>query len=288
MYYCETWSKSQRGGLRSKANKQQKFYGYMASLAYKDQKTRAKGLAKHGFILDTKLSNPDIMVAYNPNTKEVVHSMAGSRFTDKSKYKGSQNRFRDIRSDLGIIVGTDRLGRRTKEMTNVVKQSQKKYGKDHNYTNTGHSLGSRVSMNVSKKLGIDHVGFNQGSSPMGAITDRLAALFNRDKEATRINYTTGTDFISKSSQLLDNVETNVVKPKEGVDASSLAGRHSISHFTGQDGSGAAIAYETYKQLAKKYKIRLTFTKDGKRVYKSSKELQKDIYKHESGQRRTDV
>lgn len=228
--HCESWSKNQKGGLRGKDQKQQQFYGYMSSLAYKSPKERSEGLAKHGFILDPQLSNEDILVAHNPKTKEVVHAITGSRFTDP------KNKFRDIRSDLGILAGTDRLGKRTAEITDVVKKSQKKYGKTYNYTNTGHSLGSRVSMNVSKKLGIDHVGFNQGSSPLGAVSDRIARLFGRDKKATRINYTTGKDFISKSSQLLDDVETNVVPLKKDV-KTDLAGLHSIKHFTGQDGSG---------------------------------------------------
>jgi hypothetical protein len=230
--HCKSWSKNQKGGLRGKDQKQQKFYGYMSSLAYKDAKKRAEGLAKHGFNLDEELSNEDILVAHNPQTKEVVHAITGSRFDDP------KNKFRDIRSDLGILAGTDRLGKRTSEITDVVKKSQKKYGKDYNYTNTGHSLGSRVSMNVSKKLGIDHVGFNQGSSPLGAVSDRIARLFGRDKKATRINYTTGKDFISKSSQLLDDdVETNVVPLKKDV-STGLAGLHSIKHFTGQEGNGA--------------------------------------------------
>lgn len=231
-WHCERWNagNKQVGGLRSKKNKQQEFYGYLSSLAYKNPKIREEGLAKHGFILDKDLSNDDIMVAYNPKTFEVVNSMTGSRFSDK------KHAMRDIRSDIGIAMGTDRLGKRTKELSNVVKKVQSKYGKDYNYTNTGHSLGSRVSMNVSKKLGIDHVGFNQGSSPLGAISDRLAKLFGKDKEATRINYTTGKDILSKSSQLFDDVETNVVDMKKEV-PDTIVGKHSIKNFTGMEGSG---------------------------------------------------
>lgn len=235
--HCTTHNWPQSGGLRGAKEKQQQFYGFMSSLAYKSPEERSKGLAKHGFLLDTQLSNPDIMVAHNPKTKEVIHSISGSRFEDTSKFRGRQNRFRDISSDLGILAGVSSLGKRQKEIDNVISKSQKKYGKKMDYVNTGHSLAGRLAIDNSKKTGIGTIVYNAGSSPIGALSSRIANLFRKDKKAERVHYTTGTDFISKSEQLLGDTKSVVVPPKKGVDATSLSGRHSIKHFTGQDGSG---------------------------------------------------
>jgi hypothetical protein len=205
-WYCD-WQKEQSGGLRSKDDGQMTFYARMSQLAYKNEKDRIAGLKKHGFVLDKDLSNDDVFVAHNPKTKEVVHGITGSRFGSK------KHKWRDIRSDLGIVGGVDRMGKRTKEVETVIKKSIKKYGKDYDYTNTGHSLGGRVSSNVSKKLGISHVGFNSGTSPLGAVSDRIAKLFGKDKKATRQEYTTGTDILSKSGQLLGDSAVDVIQGK---------------------------------------------------------------------------
>ena len=42
-----------------------------------------------------------------------------------------------------------------------------------------------------------------------------------------------------------------------------------------------IGYSTYKYYAKKYKIKLSKMKKGKRVLKSMKQLQKEIFKYEN-------
>lgn len=41
-----------------------------------------------------------------------------------------------------------------------------------------------------------------------------------------------------------------------------------------------VAYKTYKKLAKRYGIRLSVMRDGKRYPKSYSQLKKQIYNHE--------
>jgi len=229
--HCKTYNWPQSGGLRGKDQKQQKFYGYMSSLAYKDAKKRAEGLAKHNFILDKELSNEDIMVAHNPQTKEVIHSITGSRFNDP------KHRFRDIHTDLGILAGVSSLGKRQKEVGDVISKSQKKYGKSADYVNTGHSKGAKIALDNSRQTGIPAIAYNAGSSPIGALTSRIANLFRPAKKAERVHYTTGKDIISKSEQLLGDTKSIVVPLKKDV-STDLAGLHSIKHFTGQEGNGA--------------------------------------------------
>jgi hypothetical protein len=43
---------------------------------------------------------------------------------------------------------------------------------------------------------------------------------------------------------------------------------------------AAVAHESYRNFARKYKIRLTKIIDNKRVRRKTSELKKDIYKYE--------
>jgi hypothetical protein len=151
--------------------------------------------------------------------------VTGSRFDDKN-HAG-----RDIRSDIGIALGTSRLGKRTREVKSVVRKANEKY-EGYNHTLTGHSLAGKVSQNVSKSLGIPAVTFNIGSSPLGVVTDKIAKMFGADhKDSQVIHYTTNSlknktvDPLSVSAAVAgDANETNVVKTK-GSDHP-----HSISHF----------------------------------------------------------
>jgi hypothetical protein len=45
--------------------------------------------------------------------------------------------------------------------------------------------------------------------------------------------------------------------------------------------GRAISYNTYKNYAKKYGIKLSFIRNGKRVRKSIDNLQEEIFKYET-------
>ena len=161
----------------------------------------------------------------DPKTKEVVHSITGSRFRDP------KHKWRDIRSDIGIALGTSRLGKRTKEVKSIVKKAKDKF-KNFDHTLTGHSLGAKVSQNVSKSLGIPAVTFNIGSGPLGVVTDKIAKIFGADhKDSHVIHYTTNSlknktvDPLSVSEAVAgDANETNVVKTKGSDHA------HSLSHF----------------------------------------------------------
>jgi len=229
-YHCEYHGNIKlKGGLRSKDENQQEFYAKMSSVAYGNTPDgRAKKLKKYKFEdwkQDTNLSTPDVAILYNPKTKEVVHSITGSRFNDK------KHKWRDILSDVEIALGVSRIGNRTKEVKNIVKQAKAKYD-DYDHVLTGHSLGGKVGQNISKSLGIPSVSFNIGSSPLGVVTDKIAKMFGADhKESNVIHYTTNSlknktvDPLSVSAAVAgDANETNVVKTK-GSDHP-----HSITHF----------------------------------------------------------
>jgi hypothetical protein len=230
MYYKASYHNwKQTGGLRDRNSGQETFYAKMSSVAYGNTtEGRAAKLKKYGFkdwIQDVELSTPDVAILYNPKTKEVVSSITGSRFLSPT------HALRDIRSDVGIALGTDRLGSRTRQVKGVVKRAQKKYG-EYDHTLTGHSLAGRVSQNISKSLGIPAVAYNIGSSPLGAVADKIAKWFGADhKDSKVIHYTTNSlknktiDPLSVSAAVLgDATETINVKKKTG----SIA--HSLNHF----------------------------------------------------------
>ena len=225
-WHCEYYNWNQSGGLRDKRDGQQEFYAKLSSYSYENTEDRKKKLAKLGFELDTELSNDDVMIAVNKKTRELVSTATGSRFTDK------RHRFRDTRSDIGIVLGTDRWGKRKKEVKEVVKKAGEKY-KGYDHTLSGHSLAGRTMHNISKETGIPAVIFNRGSSPIGALTDKITKWLGKDKKESKvIHYTTNKgltiDPVSISAKLLgDDTETIKVNNKKDGRIS-----HSISHFTG--------------------------------------------------------
>jgi hypothetical protein len=231
-----TWSvqyfgSGQTGGTRKDVS-QQDFYARMASVAYTEGvDARNKKLQKYklkGFTVDPELSNDDIAVIVNPDTKEVVYAITGSRFTSK------KHAMRDIRSDVGILFGTDRLGKRTSEVKSVINSAQKKY-EGYSPTMAAHSLGGKVARNISKKTGIDAIVFNYGSSPGTIVADKIAKLLGRDVKSDIVHYTTNQikkgaiDPVSAYGKLRDDSTTKV------VDKKSTAGiTHSLEHFIKDD------------------------------------------------------
>ena len=228
-YSCQFLNWPITGGLRTGPD-QQEFYAKMASVAYGNTpEGRADKMTQfnlnNDWIQDNDLSNPDISILVNSKTKEVVSSVTGTRITSK------KHRFRDLRSDLGIVFGVDKLGSRNSEVKDVVQQARQKYsGYDH--TLTGHSLGGKVASNLSKTLDIPAVVFNKGSSPLGAVTNKIMSWFNDDKKKGNvIHYTTNdlskgnVDLISLSAALLDPDKKKIVDQK--YDA------HDLKNFTGE-------------------------------------------------------
>jgi hypothetical protein len=243
-WHCKFYNCGQSGGLRKKEEGQQKFYAELSKLAYKNEADRIAGLNKLGFQYDKQLSNPDIIVAHNPSTKELVSAATGSRFTDP------KHAFRDIKSDIGILFGTDRLGKRKSEIKNIVKKASAKY-KGYDHTLTGHSLAGREMQSVSKETGLPAVIYNRGASPLGSVSDKIAKILGMDKKSKVIHYTTnkGTtiDPVSISAKLFgDDTETITVPRKKSASSS-----HSISNFT-QNGEGKGKKNNAWIQHVKAY------------------------------------
>ncbi len=209
------WIFKQIGGLRNQSEGQREFYALLSKIAYEPKKNR-KGFPSN-FVQDNSLSNDDVLVAVNKSTKEIIIAFAGTRL---NRLKSA---LKDGIADVGIALGIDRLGVRTNKGVKLVKKTMKKYGNSYDYTVTGHSLGGRLAQNVGKRLGIPAVTFSRGSSPLGAVSDKVAQILGRDKEGSKtISYRTKGDLIAVSSAI-GNDNTKIVQDKKkNISAHSLS------------------------------------------------------------------
>jgi hypothetical protein len=205
-YYQIKYIGHGRKPLKGRGKAEQTRAAYLASVSYgenqaaRDEKLRKFGLSD--WAIDNDLSTPDIAVIRNDKTKEIAHSIAGTR------PKSIANRWRDARSDLGIIMGTDRYGKRTAEVKAVVDAAKKKYV-DYSHEAYAHSLGGKVASNISKETGLKATVFNKGSSPLSSVVYHLSKLLGRDHQDSKItHYTTNrgsvVDPLSLSTTLLGN------------------------------------------------------------------------------------
>jgi hypothetical protein len=269
MYHVKYHNWRQTGGLRDGPDQQQ-FYGHMASVAYGNttagREEKLKKFKLDDWVQDTDLSTPDVAILVNKKTKEIVSSVTGSRFTDPI------HRFRDIRSDIGIALGTDRWGNRTKEVSAVVKKAGEKY-KGYDSTLVGHSLGGKVASNISKQTGIPTIAFNIGSSPLSVVSDRLMKLFGRDhKDSKVIHYTTNKgstiDPLSVSEAVAGTADKTVL-----VDKKTDKIAHSLGHFA--EGAGKITRYIDTPWIIHVRKVR---QKNKDLTYKQALKLASASYK----------
>jgi hypothetical protein len=239
---------NQTGGKRYRTDpkKQQEFYAKMASVSYgEDKKERLDKMKKFGlddWKYDSKLSTNDAAVLYNPKTKESVVSIAGTRL------KSNKNWLRDLRSDLGISLGTAKFGYRVSENESLAKKVKAKYGDD--VTLAAHSLGGRVSKIISRDTGIPAVIFNAGSSPLSVVSDRIANLFRKDISDVT-HHTVEGDPISISERLAGDIQkTHTIKPTDTTKSS-----HSLSQLGGQKSNPWLVHTEKVrkKNMDVKYK-----------------------------------
>lgn len=263
-------SGKQTGGLRTKDQKN--FYAKASSISYaKTREDRLKKMAEYKMSDDWELdpkSDYDVAILVNRKTKEIVGAVRG---TNPSNIK-------DLKDDALIVAGVEKKIPRVKQIKKKIQAVQKETGFD-DLTFSGHSLGAAISKQLADDMKVPAVLYNRGASPTNS--NPISALWNKifKKESDTILYSVPTDILSVSATLFGNEKTKHSVPrKKGVISHSL--NQFIDDEPAQEGSGRVISYETYKQFAKKYKIRLTKNVNDKRVLKTMKQLQKEIYTHE--------
>ena len=201
----------------------QKFYANLSAEAYK-RKDRA--MQFEGYTHDNELSDTRHAIYYNPEKNHTILAVRGTR-TDLSV--DSQEDLID--SDVGgIVFGNLTATRRYKQAQEKLRQAQQKY-KNSEIDITGHSLGGRISEELSaREGGINEAhSYNPGSFASHALKDieckysNSTQCKNRKKRVHR--YTVEGDLLSLTSHSGKGIKQHVhLKKKKNMDA------HTIKNF----------------------------------------------------------
>lgn len=121
----------------SKPKKNGTFYRALKH-SYSKGDERKKALSAEGYEYDEGLSNHNQQVYYNPNTKKMVYSVAGTH--NKS----------DMWTDVRMLFGGLKKTKRYKEADKRYAQAREKYNPSES-TVVGHSLGGSIASGIAKK-----------------------------------------------------------------------------------------------------------------------------------------
>ena len=174
-----------------------------AAESYKPRKQRATAI--DGYSYDPNRSNRDTAVYINADKKAIIANR-GTDLTRKS------TRLKDLRDDALILIGkSDKIGR----VKQTVKLNDELTKQGFDVTNTGHSLGSRVAYETSRRTNNPADLFSTGTSP-----------FDRShKPSDNItSYRTRSDPIAMNTSRLGVNDTIVPQTQTNP--------HTIDNFTG--------------------------------------------------------
>jgi len=149
-------------------------FGKALQIGYlRDEGKQAKVLSKFGYMLDTRLSDGrQTMVAYNPNSKQVLFVANG---TDPTSAK-------DLQTDLLTVTGGLKQSKRYAETKSIYDAAKEKY-KGAKFIDAGHSLGGALINAVSSRND-------------NAYTYNPAFAPNQTARANVQNYRTAGDVVS--------------------------------------------------------------------------------------------
>lgn len=126
------------------------------------------------YVLDTSKSGREQKVFVNPGKKNVVVAYRGTKLADKSK------RFKDLVSDLSIMIGLQRFNRRFSQSQNRFDSVYNKY-QDYDIETTGHSLGGSlaeyINTNNPDKV-TNSITFSRGTGPMDLIYKKSNTVYD--------------------------------------------------------------------------------------------------------------
>jgi hypothetical protein len=185
------------------------FYANIAASSYEPEDKREEFLKDNNIDLeqDNKLSDNEQAVYVDEKDKKVYVS-----------FRGTTPSTADVVSDTRIVLGTLKRGRRYKKSEELMDDVKDKY-KDYDITSSGHSLGARLSHDISIEKGVKSHSFNIGSSPVDLpkgfwkylkckITPSLCEKVKRNN---KVHHSVG-DPVSISS-LVGTADVKYYKPK---------------------------------------------------------------------------
>ena len=227
------------------------------------KKSYDKNLENHNdYNVDKDLSGTRVQVYHNPNLNHTV-----------VVHKGTDS-IHDWITDLRMGLGNKNT-KRFQHSKNIQNQAENKYT-NSKISTLGHSLGSKLAEESNKNDNNEIITLNNPT---------LLSDLVKKKKKNQYDIRTKLDPVS----ILKNF---VPKNKNDVTIKSDSYNPLIEHSTdtldriNQDleiGKGIPISYMTYKQFAKKYKIKLSKNK----IKKSLKQLSDEIYDFEKMNKITD-
>jgi len=240
------------GGARTPAKKRTRKtkpaikYALFSDIAYaKGDDDKAALLEKYNpggyWTLDKDLTGRDASVFYNTKTKELVVAARGTDLASKD------SRYRDLASDLGIVLGVSRFGKRNKEISNLVDKAAEKYNTQPNLT--GHSLGGRVAADIARSKDLKAVVFNPGSSPIDIVPALLRRVGALKEQAGQVHtHRIRRDLVSLTTRGTHDSET---QPRKEMFA------HTLGNFIDRDkdqivGEGRRKTVSPWISHVKKY------------------------------------
>ena len=106
--------------------------------SYAPQNKQKEAFKNKGYLYDSKLSNHNEQVYYNPNNKKLLMSIAGT------------HNIKDIGTDIWLGAGYLKDTNRYKEAESVLKRAKQKYNIS-NATLAAHSLGGAIGQYIASK-----------------------------------------------------------------------------------------------------------------------------------------
>jgi hypothetical protein len=119
--------------------------------SYSSNEEAKKDMIQKGYVLDTKLSSHNQKVYFNPKTKKILYTIAGT------------HNIYDVGTDLYLALGKLKDTKRYKEAKKILEKARKYYPSNTGVDVVGHSLGGTIASGIGK--GKDNIiSYNKGAT----------------------------------------------------------------------------------------------------------------------------
>ena len=163
--------------------------------SYESPLQAKEDLMKYGYKFDHRLSNKDNYIFYNPKTKKLLHTVAGT----KNKA--------DILIDIGLALGRLKHTQRYKDSHRILREAKKHY-QPENTILAAHSLGGSI---------IGYIGDRKDK----VITYNKGATIGQKMRPNEIHYRQKNDIVSLfNASHPQTVEINKPEKKSGLRGSN--------------------------------------------------------------------
>ncbi len=169
--------------LKPGSKEHRQFYAQFAKASYDKPHEQVLPI---GFQRDDQLSNRNMQIFYNPESKEVVMSERGTVLNEK------QFKNHDLGNDALLALNLHHFSSRFKNSTKTAKKAREKYN-DYDLTVTGHSAGGSAAQYVNRQIGAKAVTFSAHMPTSTIAQESLRTLISDPTKKNSHNYSTLAD-----------------------------------------------------------------------------------------------